>query len=80
MTIIDQIKFMSDIMNKSIKIGSVVLIMLFSLIGNYAYTFYEDVNDYVILNINKVNQDPDPAIAGDVITSYSIHYTKLYET
>jgi len=53
-------------MNKSIKIGSVVLIMLFSLIGNYAYTFYEDVNDYVILNINKVNQDPDPAIAGDV--------------
>lgn len=59
-------------MNKSIKIGSVVLIMLFSLIGNYAYTFYEDVNDYVILNINKVNQDPDPAIAGDVFDLRSV--------
>ncbi|WP_459202142.1 COG1361 S-layer family protein [Methanococcus sp. CF] len=51
---------------KSLKIGSVMLIMLFSFVGNYAYTFYDDVNDYVILNINKVNQDPDPAIAGDV--------------
>lgn len=58
---------MSDIMyKKSLKIGSVMLIMLFSIMGNYAYTFYEDVDDYVILNINKVNQDPDPAIAGDV--------------
>lgn len=51
---------------KSLKIGSVMLIMLFSVMGNYAFTFTEDVSDYVILNINKVNQDPDPAIAGDV--------------
>ncbi|ABO35387.1 conserved hypothetical protein [Methanococcus maripaludis C5] len=51
---------------KSLKIGSVMLIMLFSFVGNYAYTFAGDVSDYVILNVNKVNQDPDPAIAGDV--------------
>ncbi|ABR55569.1 conserved hypothetical protein [Methanococcus vannielii SB] len=47
------------------KTGSVILILLFSITGNFTYTFYGDVNDYVILNINKVNQDPDPAISGE---------------